>query len=232
MNQKVASAPDVHYLFLMRSTPLDAALSDPRSRPPGPTLQLGRQLGRWLGRLADIGVALVVLMGGIAAQRPAHGAAETVRVDLDLAWSLVARAMRWTRALRARLAAEAVAAKAAMDPDERLLDRPERLHDGSVWNENRTAHRAAPAGRPEPDDCIDGKPVAEVVGQICADLGAAATLLGDAEAARHIAAIAAAARALLVSPEGAGAAAIPGTPDRAPVEAEPAAMPAPAPDTG
>ena len=217
----------------MRSTHLDAAVSDPRSQPPGPTgpWQLGPwQLGRWLGRLADIGVALVVLMGGIAVQRPAHGAAETVRVDLDLAWSLVARAMRWTRALRARLAAEAVAAKAAMDGDERLLDRPERLDDGSAWNEYRTAHRAAPAGRPEPDDCIDGKPVAEVVGQICADLGSAATLLGDAEAAQQIAAIAAAARALLGDP--AGAAAVPGTRDRARDEAEPAAMPVPAPDTG
>ena len=222
----------------MRSTHLDAAVSDPRSRPLGPTGQLGRQLGRWqlgrwLARLGDIGVALVVRMGGIAAQRPAHGAAETVRVDLELAWSLVARAIRWTRALRARLAAEAVAAKAAMDADDgRFLDRPERLDDGSVWNENRTAHRAAPAGRPEPDDCIDGKPVADVVGQICADLGAAATLLGDAEAARQIAAIAAAARALLGDPAGAAAAAVPGTRDRAPGEAEPAAMPVPAPDTG
>ena len=224
----------------MRTTQLDAAVSDPRSRPPDPTgpgqsRWLGRwQLGRWLRRLADIGVALVVRMSGIAALRPAQGAAATVRVDLELAWSLVARAMRWTRALRARLAAEAVAAKAAMDADDgRFLDRPERLDDGSAWNEYRTAHRAAPAGRPEPDDCIDGKPVAEVVGQICADLGAAATLLGDAEAARHIAAIAAAARALLGDPAGAAAAAaVPGTRDRAPGEAAPAAMPVPAPNTG
>jgi hypothetical protein len=55
---------------------------------------------------------------------------------------------------------------------------------------------------PDPDSAIRRKPVAEILDQICADLGAAATLLGETDAAREVAAIRAAARALLT---GAGA---------------------------
>jgi hypothetical protein len=75
--------------------------------------------------------------------------------------------------------------------------------------------------RPRADDCIAGMPVAEVVGHICADLTAAATLLAKSKALRIVLGIAEAARALLggpddwwqarpmwPAPDGAGAAAI------------------------
>lgn len=55
---------------------------------------------------------------------------------------------------------------------------------------------------PDPDSAIRRKPVAEIFDQMCADLGTAATLLGETEAAREVEAIAAEARALLA---GAGA---------------------------
>jgi hypothetical protein len=187
-----------------------------------------------------IGVALAAEMSSIATVQ-AQGAA-TVRVDLRLAWRLVARAMRWTGALQARLAAEAKAAKEEHDPVERLLDRPERLDDPPEWLETwavpMVVPRPQPTRKPEPDDCIDGMPVAEVVGQICADLDAAARVLGHTEAVRLIAMIAETAQALLAAPAGATTARpVSRAPDGVPAELGLAtipfaATPAPSPDTG
>jgi hypothetical protein len=204
-------------------------------------------VGRWLGQLADIGVAVLERMTYIAGHRRSEGVAAfavpepgTGRVDLNLVWSLVARAMRWTSALRARLAAEAKAAKAALPARSRSSDRPDG-DDGADWNENLLSlRRAAPGQKPEPEseDCILDKPTAEVVGQICADLDAAAMLMRGRLWAGQIAAIAAAARALLGGPDEAWTPLpVAGMPDRVADEAEVvprqvAATPAPAPDTG
>jgi hypothetical protein len=145
--------------------------------------------------LTYIGTELIVAMSATV-HRQVHGAV-AVSVDIDRPRHLVARAMRWTRALQARLMAEAAAAaagkaKAGIDPKERLPDRAEMLSDPPEWLDDDpdwTTFRAARARKPEPDDCIEGKPDAEVVGQICADLAAAAMLLGASEAVRLVAAI-------------------------------------------
>jgi hypothetical protein len=176
-------------------THLDTATSDSPAHPTSPS---GRaRLGRWLWRLSEIAVVLVMRMSGIAAHRRVHGVASAC-VDLSLAWDLLSRAMGWTRALQARAAVEDedAAAKAAMNPETR---RAERLDDGADRNEALIVQRAESS---EPVECIDDQPVFEVFEQICADLAAAATLLGDTEAAIHIAAIAAAACAMLADPAG------------------------------
>jgi hypothetical protein len=178
-------------------------------------------------------------------------------IDLDLGWGLLERAMRWTRALRVRLAAEAEDARATIRRETVWRERPERLND---WDEHgddldwvdarvrrlrlrRLAQAEAALEAPAPDDVIDdgidGRPVAEVVAHICVDLGVAATLLCGAEAAQQIAAIAAEAHALLGGPEawtppipqlGQRAAAEPAVAEQA--EEEPVPEPVPAPDTG
>src|SRR5271165_4609323 len=107
----------------------DTAASEPQARPANPSGQGAREarcrrrLGRWLGWLAGIGTTLAARISLIAKHRahspdPAPGSApHPVRVDLTLAWALVARAMRWTRALQARLAPETAAVKAESDPE-------------------------------------------------------------------------------------------------------------------
>jgi len=157
-----------------------------------------RRVRRWLGQLDDIGATLAMDMRDSASWRQANGRVEAAGIDLELGWELVRRAMRWIRALQLRLAAEAKAARAGLDPAE-------RLDDAEDWGTDRLVSRLRAADLPRPirprqpcpDDCIDGKPMAEVVEQICADLDALATLLGKAEAGRQIEVIAATARARL-----------------------------------
>jgi hypothetical protein len=148
---------------------------------------------KWVGQLADVAAGLSdwMLPHRLAAReaRPA--------IDLDLAWVLVERALRWTWALRARLNAEAKAAKAALVGGQQEAEprpRPERRRSA------RPSRRPALARMARPDGCIDGRTAVEVVAQICVDLDAAATLLGNAPAVQAIAEIAAAARAMLGAP--------------------------------
>jgi hypothetical protein len=159
-------------------------------------------MGKWVGQLADVGIGL---WDWIRAHRAAVPEAKQT-LDLDLAWVLVGRAMSWAWALRARLNAEAKAAKAALpagprepEPQEAPApqERPERPE--RPWDPN-LLRRSAVALMARPNACIDGKSAVEVVAQICADLDAAAALLGNRSVAPAVAAIAAAARALLGVP--------------------------------
>jgi hypothetical protein len=181
------------------------------SAPTGPSCPDGqagadaagcrRRVGRWLGKLADIGMTLRERISRLAAARQTYDTAPDARtVDLDLGRGLLRRALRWTRALQARLTAEAKAARAGMTPAQRLAAVLAGLQGASDRNRNPSVYRRPPAERPQPDDCIDGKPAAAVIGQICADLDGAATLLHGRSLMRKIAGIAAAARALLGSP--------------------------------
>jgi hypothetical protein len=165
------------------------------------TLVTCRRLGRLLRRLADVGFTIIQQMSQTVVERRSRGARIGTamqggpgRTDLNLVWDLLARATRWTQALRARLKAEAAAARARMEPKESLFDTPD-------WHENLLPACRTRAPRQVPDDCIDGKPVAEVVAQICADLGLAAVLMDSREAAEQIAKIAEKARALVDAPD-------------------------------
>jgi hypothetical protein len=200
-----------------------------------------KRVTRWLGQLADIGVRLAGRISRVAASREENPDV-TITVDLRLGWSLVARAMRWTRALRARLAAED---KAAKPPG---TERRANLYDAAVeLFGRRLPEDREPAEKTEDDDCIEGKPAVEVVAQIFADLGTAATMLHSPSSTRKIAAIADAARALLGEPDEAWTP-LPVVITRAPASHEqparlsnglrlvlapvPCAVPVPLPDTG
>jgi hypothetical protein len=196
-----------------------------------PGARARRRVGRWLRQLGDIGAALATHMRDIAPWRRTDVRAEAGGVDLELGWELVRRAMRWITALQLRLAAETKAARAGVEPEE-------RLDDAEDWDIGRLGRRLREADLPRPirlrepcpDDCIDGKPTAEVVEQICADLAAVATLLGMTEAGRQIEAIAVATRASLGEAEGALLPA-PDVPGRAPGGPPLAAMSGDAPPT-
>jgi hypothetical protein len=211
-------------MFCMSVALLDMAASAPRSRPSGATGRAAtgvrRQVNRWLGRLADIGVQLAVRLRDRAAHRRAQeGAADTPppadthtpgtaglqRVDLALARDLVARALRWSGALCTRLAAEAQAAKAARTSANRWREPAERLND---WDEGgddrdwvdgtlRRLRKRPPVAAAAPDPCIDGLATGAVVEQICIDLGIVAVLFRSAELGRQIGEIAGEAHALL-----------------------------------
>jgi hypothetical protein len=163
-----------------------------------PDARARRRVRRWLRLLDDIGAALATDMRDIAPWLRMNGRVEAAGIDLELGWELVRRAMRWISALQLRLAAETRAARVGLDPAE-------RLDDAEDWDIDRLVRRLRAVDLPRPirrrdertDDCIDGKPAAEVVEQVCADLAALATLLGKTEAGRQIEAIAAAARSWL-----------------------------------
>jgi hypothetical protein len=154
-----------------------------------------RQIRAWLWQLGEIGVRVVESVTALSVHRRKNPAPNG-RFEVDLARRLVVRAMRWVEALRIRLAAEA---KAARGPKERRVsdyDAPEALLPGRP-----RPKRWEPAYKAEADDGIGNRPAAEVVAQICADLGTASTILRMPRAAAQIAEIAAAARALLGGPE-------------------------------
>jgi hypothetical protein len=205
-------------MFRMTDAPPDKAASALPPRPSGPmgpaatAARVRRRLKRWLGQLAGLASDAMRRMGDTIDLRRAQGgktgslmAPGDGRLDLNLVCELAGRAMRWTRALQARLVAEAAAAKAEMKLENRWREPPERLND---WDERdddvswidstlRRLSHPRPAGAPTRDDCIDGLPTAEVIGQICNDLGIVAVLFRSAETGERIAAIAAGAHALL-----------------------------------
>ncbi len=181
---------------VMTTPPLDDAASalPPLRLPPRP---FGlRRIRQWLWQLGEIGVRVMEGVTALSIHRRKNPVPNG-RFEVDLARRLVVRAMRWVEALRLRLAAEA---KAARGPKERRVsdfDPPEDL----LPHRRPKPKRWEPAYRAEADDGIGNRPAAEVVAQICADLGTAAKILNMPRAAAQIAEIAAAARALLGGPE-------------------------------
>jgi hypothetical protein len=225
MKLRVVAGPMFAICSLMTAAHKDATASDPQAEPPRPAGQDGadararlrvvRRVGRWLGRLGDVAVGMVDRMRSVVAYRREDPTMKRT-IDLDLGWGLLARAMRWTRALRVRLKAEAEAAKAALKLVNAWRERPEQLNDWDErggddldWVDNTfrrlrlrrlaAAEMPAEAGAEAgaPDDCIDGLPTGEVVEQICNDLGIAAVLLRSDLLGQQIAAVAAEAHALL-----------------------------------
>jgi hypothetical protein len=218
----------------------DAAAFVPPPLPPRP---FGlRRIRQWLGQLSDISARV---MGGVTVLSMYRRRNPTPdgRVEVDLAHRLVVRAMRWVEALRARLAAEAQAARGMRErryrdyvPPEEPIIRRRRL---MAWT---------PTYAVQPDHGIGDRSAAEVVAQICADLSTAAKITHSPMAAAQIAEIAAAAKALLGGPEEAWTP-LPVTPPLAPEPGEaavavlptavspisppaPSPSPSPAPDSG
>jgi hypothetical protein len=156
---------------------------------------------RCVNRLNQIGGALSTVVLRIRQRRPAGAAVEAAppAEDVERAWDLLGRTIRWARVLLMRISAELeaettvlkamIAAEQATDPTAAVSAAPEASEPAAA--------RPRRARAPDPDRGIKRKTVAEIVEQICADMGAAATLLGETEAAREVAAIAAAMRALL-----------------------------------
>jgi hypothetical protein len=176
-----------------------------RNATPDRAARARRRVGRWLRQMSDIGAKLTTSLRGLARSQFKSECVEAAALDLGLGRDLLLRAMRWIAALQGRFTAEARAAtKIAIEPPER----PSSPLDKDV---DELARMIRAAGGPKPvqyrgvrrDDCTDGKPEAEVVAQICADLAVVATMLDDDEARQQIAAIAAAARAMLGEPEAA-----------------------------
>ncbi len=214
-----------------------------------PAAQARRRVGRWLRYLGDIGAVLTTSLRDLARRRfeagdgepdnAAAGDSKSAGIDLGLGRALIHRALRWIAALQDRFTAEAKAAKAAkarMSPMERLLA-ASGLDLEAAFRRTQAAERSRPIQYPpvRRDDCIDGKPTAEVVAQICADLDAAAEMMSEDRARRRIAAIAAAARAFLGEPEAPPPPppAFPGGPaGETPATVSGAVPAAPTPDTG
>jgi hypothetical protein len=149
---------------------------------------LRARLTWWLRQLTGIGAGL-----GNAVNNRARAPAAAGGVQLRLAWALVARAMQWTRALEARLAAEARQATrkplGALGRLTRLAARADRDREMDDWDADPEAARwpkTAPERKPAPYHCIRGQTDAQVVMQICADLHEAAMLLGEDAPARRI----------------------------------------------
>jgi hypothetical protein len=125
------------------------------------------------------------------------------------AWLLVSRAVRWLHALEARLARGDVPVPAGTAPAEAAPaeaapgDAPDGAPDGAQAVVVKAGVVKAGDGKAKrqrlrtADDEIRGKSTEAVVARICANLGTAAQLLGDAEAARRAAQLAEQARALL-----------------------------------
>ena len=120
------------------------------------------------------------------------------------AWLLVSRAVRWLHALEARLARGDVARPGETAPAEAApAEAPDGAPDGAQSVVVKAAVVKAGDGKAKrqrlrtADDEIRGKSTEAVVARICANLGTAAQLLGDAEAARRAAQLAEQARALL-----------------------------------
>ena len=112
----------------------------------------------------------------------------------------MSRAVRWLHALEARLARGDAARPAETAPAEAA---PAEAPDGAQAVVAIAGVVKAGDGKAKrqrlrtADDEIRGKSTEAVVARICANLGTAALLLGDAEAARRAAQLAEQARALL-----------------------------------
>jgi hypothetical protein len=224
-------------MFAICSVMSSAPPAPDASAQPAPAPQPAGHAGLpwWLKQLAVIAATLARRMGGLDAHHEANPTVPAI-IDLDLACHLVGRAMRWMTALVARIVAERKAASAAAVQADRLTGR-----DASGKPACPSAREAAPGARAERERGISGKPAAEVIGQICADLTAAATLLQSPALVRQIAEIAAAARALLDGPRAAwrplpmirrGRHAASDAAAAAAAAMIAAVMPVPAPDTG
>lgn len=152
-------------------------------------------VARLLRRLAQMSATLGAGVGR-AARNPASKGGRSPR-DMRVAWLLVARASRWIRALQKRLDTETLAAaraQGAAGASELRLER-EGLTDPLEATKRQVFERRV--RRPRPDDILAGRPEADVVAHICADLGAVARLLGSPGAAQCIAALAYQATTLL-----------------------------------
>jgi hypothetical protein len=186
-----------------------SALSSKTRTKPDPAARGRRLVGGWLRQLGDIGVQLVAGIRALARLRAeGAGQAEAAPIDINLGWVLVRRATRWMAALRFRIAAETGAGRPKSEPPAKL-DTPAQMLAAMEADVKTALRRMQAAGQPKPareraeshevrqDNCIDGISTEAVVAQICADLGAAATVLIETDARRLIEAIAAEARALL-----------------------------------
>jgi hypothetical protein len=160
-------------------------------------------VGGWLRQLGEVAAKLVAEARELVRLRGATvGPVEAAPIDINLGWVLVRRATRWMVALRVRLAAENAAARLKTDP-------PAPMFEAAEADAKPAGRRRRAAGRPQRarppveildgrcDNCIDGIPTAAVMAQVCADLGAASTVLIEPDARRLIEGIAAEARALL-----------------------------------
>ncbi len=190
----------------------------PAPRRPGPrrprVLSAGvlrRRLGLWLRELWLVGDALLTEMRTIAWREEHRG--EPERPHLSLIYDRLQRAMLWMRALDARFRTEASAAAkaraaakaagsgrraadAAGDDDDAGYDDEDDDYDADydprderpeyLLRRRRMGVRMRQAAE---FDCIAGKTVAEVMAQICDDLGFVATLLRKTEEARWLWAI-------------------------------------------
>ncbi len=174
-----------------------SAQPDPdASAPPETPPATGHAwLPRWVMQLTEIAATLGQRLRRLGEYRAASPTVVPATVDAELGWHLVGRAMRWITALVMRIAAERKAALAATVATERQTGR-----DAPADPAPRSPRQPAAGARLGRETCIDGKPAAEVIGQICADLTEAAVLLQSPSMARRIAEIAAAARALLGGP--------------------------------
>jgi hypothetical protein len=98
-------------------------------------------------------------------------------------WEHLLRAGSWIKAMRARLAEEGRAERAARRAEDERLGKPlparARRKPGAGGKK--------PPAKAKPDDCIAGRTDHEVMAQICADLAVVAWMLEDDDAARLLA---------------------------------------------
>jgi hypothetical protein len=161
-----------------------------------------RPLMRLIGRIGAVGSVLMETVQRIRRRRAGGDAADDAppRHDVDRAWELVGETIRWMRVLMVRLTGNIVAAKAALLQAEAAarggIEPPEtaaaEADPGKPVRDKKRGPR-----EPDPDRAIRRKSIAQILEQVCADLGAVAALLGDTEAAREVATIVGALRALL-----------------------------------
>jgi hypothetical protein len=190
----------------MTSPNPDTTPSDPQSESSSPEGRtIGRKLGEWLKALVFGGLVLVMDMRHVTdprAQSEDPVVAERMCAKHRLAWELVARAMRWARALQARLAAEARAARTGKSQETERLERVARLLARPDWYVPTKGRKRAPdtSIRPRADDCIAGLPVPEVMAHVCTDLINASTLLAKSQVLGVLVKIARDVRAMLGGP--------------------------------
>jgi len=196
----------------------------------------------WLKSLVYVGFILVTDMRFATDPRAESDdpvVTEKMCARHQLAWDLVARALRWARALQARLAAEARAERTGKSIETERLERISRLLARPDWYVPKKGRPRAPdpSIRPRADDCIAGLPVPVpvVMAHVCTDLINASTLLGKSQPLGVLVKIAQEVRALLGGPAAVWDAPTvwptPGVAVHVPMRPDPV-MGFPAPDTG